>query len=93
MNDKGLPSRSPISGLRLVICDLSNTPYIDVAGTRMLERLHDDLKASAIELRLVEAHAKQRDILRAEGLDKLVGPIHRRASLSDTVTDFLEKTP
>jgi high affinity sulfate transporter 1 len=75
--------------LRLVICDLSNSAYVDVAGTRMLVRLHDELKAIGIELRIVEAHARQRDLLRAEGLDKLVGPIHRRASLADAVAEFL----
>jgi MFS superfamily sulfate permease-like transporter len=30
------------TGLRLVICDLSNTPYVDVAGARMLARLYDN---------------------------------------------------
>jgi SulP family sulfate permease len=78
-------------GLRLVICDLSNSAYVDVAGTRMLARLHEELQVLGVELRIVEAHAKQRDILRAEGLDKLVGPIHHRASLSDAVADFLGK--
>ena len=79
------------SGLRLAICDLSNSSYIDVAGARMLARLHEELKSLGVELRIVEAHAKQRDILRAEGLDQLVGPIHRHASLADTVAEFLGK--
>jgi hypothetical protein len=26
-----------------VVYDLSNTPYVDVAGARMLRRLHDEL--------------------------------------------------
>jgi len=75
-------------GLRLVICDLSNTAYVDVAGARMLARLYDELKTLGIEMRIVEAHARQRDILRAEGLDKLVGPIHRRDSLVEAVEEF-----
>jgi len=78
------------TGLRRVICDLSNSTYVDVAGAGMLTRLHDELKTLGIELRIVEAHAKQRDILRAEGLDKLVGPIHHRVSLADAVTEFLD---
>jgi SulP family sulfate permease len=78
-------------GLRHVICDLSNSPYVDVAGSRMLTRLHDELKVLGIELRIVEAHAEQRDILRAEELDKLVGPLHHGSSLADAVTDFLGK--
>jgi MFS superfamily sulfate permease-like transporter len=30
-------------GLRRVVYDLSSTPYVDVAGARMLRRLHDEL--------------------------------------------------
>ena len=75
-------------GLRLVICDLSNSPYVDVAGARMLARLYEDLKARNIGLRVVEAHATERDILRAEGLDHLVGPIERKTSLNDALAEF-----
>lgn len=81
--------REAPAGLRLVICDLSNTPYVDVAGSRMLARLHEELKVLAIDMRIVEAHASQRDILRAEGLDKLVGPIHRRSTLIEAVGEHL----
>jgi len=78
-------------GLRLVVCDLSNSSYIDVAGARMLARLHDELKTLSVELRIVEAHAKQRDLLRAEGLDKLVGQIHHGSALADAVAEFVGK--
>lgn len=81
--------RESLTGLHLVICDLSNTPYVDVAGSRMLARLHDELEPLGIDMRIVEAHAEQRDILRAEGLDKLVGPIHRRSTLAEAVAEFL----
>jgi sulfate permease, SulP family len=84
--------RATPPGLRLVICDLSNSAYVDVAGTRMLVRLYEDLKSLGIDLRIVEAHAKQRDILRAEGLDKLVGPIHHGSALADAVTDFFNSS-
>jgi SulP family sulfate permease len=83
--------RESAPGLRLVICDLSNSAYVDLAGARMLKRLHVEVETLGVELRIVEAHAEQRDILRAEGLDKLVGAIDRRASLADTVTEFLSK--
>jgi len=49
--------RDTPTGLRLVICDLSNSPYVDLAGARLLARLHDELKAMNIELLVVEAHA------------------------------------
>ena len=80
-------------GLHVVICDLSNTPYLDVAGTRMLARLYDELKTMGLELLVVEAHATERDILRAEGLDKLVGPIHRETSLTDALADLKKADP
>jgi sulfate permease, SulP family len=82
------------AGLRRVILDLSNAPYIDVAGVGLVTRIHDELKNLGIDLRIVEARSKQRDILRAEGLDKLVGPIHHGASLAEAVDEFLDsKTP
>jgi len=80
--------RDTPTGLRLVICDLSNSPYVDLAGARLLARLHDELKAMNIELLVVEAHATERDILRAEGLEKLVGPIDRHISLADAIADL-----
>ncbi len=80
-------------GLRLVICDLSNSPYVDLAGARMLARLHDELQAQSVGLRIVEAHATERDILRAEGLEHLVGPIDRQTSLTDALAEFNRTTP
>jgi high affinity sulfate transporter 1 len=80
-------------GLHVVVCDLSNTPYLDLAGVRMLARLYDELKTMNIELLVVEAHATERDILRAEGLDKLVGPIHRETSLADALADLKNENP
>jgi SulP family sulfate permease len=82
--------RTSPAGLKLVICDLSNSAYVDLAGARMLARLHDELRALGIELRVVEAHATERDILRAEGLEHLVGPIQRQVSLADTLDQFIK---
>jgi high affinity sulfate transporter 1 len=80
-------------GLHVVVCDLSNSPYLDLAGVRMLTRLFDELKTLGIELLVVGAHATQRDILRAEGLDKLVGPIQRDISLDDALADLKKEPP
>ncbi len=79
--------RSQSDGLKLVVCDLSNSPYVDHAGARMQARLHDELQPLGIELRVVEAHATERDILRAEGLEKLVGHIDRQKSLADILAE------
>ena len=79
--------------LRLVICDLSNSAYVDLAGARMLARLSDELKAQGVRLRIVEAHATERDILRAEGLEHLVGHIDRQTSLTDALAEFSGQVP
>jgi len=81
-------ARASASLIQRVICDLSNTAYIDLAGARMLVRLNEELETSGIDLRIVEAHGTQRDILRAEGLEQLCGPIKRRISLADAVAEF-----
>jgi high affinity sulfate transporter 1 len=73
------------AGLRRVVYDLSNTPYVDVAGARMLRRLHDELAANKIELRVVGAHSEVRDRLRFEKLQEWVGPINRHVSLGEAV--------
>jgi high affinity sulfate transporter 1 len=71
--------------LRRVVYDLSNTPYVDVAGARMLRRLHDELADKQIDLRVVGAHSEVRDRLRFEKLQDWVGPINRHVSLGDAV--------
>ena len=56
------------SDVRLVACDLSASPYIDLAGARMLLDLHHELASRHATLCIVGAHAQLRDLLRAEGL-------------------------
>jgi high affinity sulfate transporter 1 len=72
-------------GLQRVVYDLSSTPYVDVAGARMLRRLHDELAGRKIELRVVGAHSEVRDRLRYEKLQDWVGPINRHATLQEAV--------
>jgi len=72
-------------GLRMVVCDLSNVPYLDIAGARLLRRLHDELAPAGISFRIVEAHGRQRELLRAEGLEERVGGISRNTTLSKIV--------
>lgn len=68
-----------------VVYDLSNTPYVDVAGARMLRRLHDELADKNIAFRVVGAHSEVRDILRFEKLQEWVGPINRHISLGEAM--------
>jgi MFS superfamily sulfate permease-like transporter len=76
--------RSDVS-IRHVVCDLSNTPHVDVAGARMLVRLHDQLTAAKVDFKIVEAHGPVREILRAEELEARVGSITRHGTLADLI--------
>jgi MFS superfamily sulfate permease-like transporter len=72
-------------GVRRVICDLSNTPYADIAGARILRRMHQELATMSIEFKIAEAHGPVREILRAEGLEPLVGSITRHTNLAEVI--------
>jgi len=74
--------------LRLVICDLSDAPFVDVAGARMLIGLHRDLKKRESQLRIVEAHANTRDLLRAAGLEERVGYLGGHTSVDQAIAEF-----
>jgi sulfate permease, SulP family len=56
------------SAIRLIVCDLSASPYIDLAGSHMLHELHSELVNRGIELRIVGARGWVRDFLRADGV-------------------------
>ena len=54
----------------------------------MLAALEAAWSRQGMQLRLAEAHADVRDILRAEGLEARVSGIDRRTSVEDIVTSF-----
>ncbi len=69
------------SAVRLVVCDLSSSPYLDLAGSRMLHDLHDELRGRGIALRIVGARGRVRDLLRAEDLSEKLGGLDRAVTL------------
>jgi len=60
-------------GIRMIVCDLSASPYIDLAGSRILRLLHAEVAPRGIGLRVVGARGRVRDLLRADGIGELVG--------------------
>jgi len=72
-----------------VICDLSNSPVVDMAAARMLSKLHDDFRKQGVIMRLAETRSVVRDMLRAEGLENRIGPINRHTSVNDAVEALL----
>jgi SulP family sulfate permease len=66
-----------LSNIHVVVCDLSASPYIDLAGSRMLHELYAKLSDSGIPLRIIGAHARVRDLLRADGIIEKIGSLER----------------
>ena len=73
--------------VRAVLIDLSTSPYVDLAGARMLAHLADELARRSIVLHLSEARGDTRDLLRTEGIDKKVGGVDRFTSFADVVDE------
>jgi MFS superfamily sulfate permease-like transporter len=73
------------SSIRLVVCDLSAAPYLDLAGCRMLHELHTEVTARGAVLRIVGAHGASRDLLRADGLENKVGELNRIATVESVL--------
>jgi len=72
---------------KLLVCDLSTSPVVDLAGARMFISLQDEMARRGIALRLVEARSSVRDMLRLEGVEEKVGRIDRTRSLADVVAE------
>jgi SulP family sulfate permease len=75
------------SDVRLVACDLSASPYIDLAGAHMLRNLHDELASRNVAFCIVGAHAQLRDLLRAEGLAEKTDSGQWLRSLDSVLSD------
>jgi high affinity sulfate transporter 1 len=67
----------PPGSTRLVACDLSASPYMDVSGARMLRKLHGALAPQGIRLAVVGARGRVRDLLRRDGVAELLGGVER----------------
>jgi MFS superfamily sulfate permease-like transporter len=73
------------SDVRLVVADLSSSPHIDLAGSRMLHELHGELGQRGIAMRIVGARGRVRDLLRADGLGEKVGGLDRVVTLDSLI--------
>jgi len=77
----------------LVICDLSTSPQLDMAGAHMFLALYAELTKRDIAFRLVEAHSAVRMMLRTEGVEEKVGHVDRFTSLAHAIEDFQSTAP
>ncbi len=77
--------RSLAGAATAAVCDLSASPYVDMAGAAMLRELAGNLSDMGVRLHVVEARSTVRDRLRREGLNHVVGEIDRFTSVADAV--------
>jgi MFS superfamily sulfate permease-like transporter len=63
--------------IETVICDLSASPRMDLAGVRMLAALQEELGRRGMDLVVSNAHGRVRDLMRAEGLDQRIRGVAR----------------
>lgn len=73
--------------LKCVILDLGTSPYVDIAGARLIKKLYLDLQAKGISFKIAEAHARVRDMLRNEDVEFLLGHISRKVTIDDLVNE------
>jgi sulfate permease, SulP family len=74
--------------LNLLILDMSSANYVDVSGARFLLQLENELEKKGISFRIVDALGRVRDILRAEGIEKEIGHISRKSTISEILADY-----
>jgi high affinity sulfate transporter 1 len=76
------------ANVQLVVCDLSASPYIDLAGARMLRAICVALSGRGVPMRIIGAHGSVRDLLRAEGLEKMVGKLDRTLTVDSLLSSL-----
>jgi SulP family sulfate permease len=77
------------ASIRVVVCDLSASPYVDLSGSRALHELHKQLAARGVALRVVGAGARVRDLLRADGLAEKIGRFDRVTTLDAVISEAI----
>lgn len=77
----------PPGAIRLVICDLSATPRIDLAAADMLRKLLAVLDSQGIALAIAGAHGSLRDLLRRDGFAALVGGVERAVAVETLLAE------
>jgi len=83
-----LEAAGPAS-IRVVVCDLSASPYVDLSGSRALHEMYKQLAVRGIALRLVGARARVRDLLRADGVAEKIGRFDRVTTLDAVISEAI----
>ncbi len=83
--------RIEVNPPKLVVLDLSASPYVDLHAAHMLAGLAEELAAAGCRLQVVEARAAVRERLRGAGIDAKLGTVNRMTSVSDAVEAYQEQ--
>ncbi len=78
---------------RCVVLDLSAAGHVDLQSAHALAGLADELKASGVPVRTVEARASVRDRLRTERVDQRLALADRAISVADVVDELCRAAP
>ncbi len=76
--------------VKLVACDLSAAPRMDLPALGMLRKLHTMFAAQGIRFVIAGAHGHVRDLLRRDGFAEVVGGISREATIESILEDAEE---
>jgi sulfate permease, SulP family len=74
--------------LRLVVCSLAVTPWIDLAATDMLYGLRKDFAAKDVIFTISEAHSNAKDTLRSAGVLNEVGGRNLERTTAQVVEEW-----
>jgi sulfate permease, SulP family len=77
--------------VKLVVFDLSSSPYADVAAADMLAELREELKEREIEFKVSNLTGEVRDVLRLADGESLLGDIGHANSVESIVKKWLTK--
>jgi high affinity sulfate transporter 1 len=72
--------------LRRVIWDMSTSPYVDLAGAKLVAEIDAELERRKLDLRIVDAHSTVRELIRKR-CGRAVGEVSRRISIEDAMTE------
>jgi MFS superfamily sulfate permease-like transporter len=78
---------APPGSIRLVACDLSASPTMDLAALAMLRKLHATLAAQGSRLVVAGAHGAVRDLMRRDGFAEVVGGIARETTIDAVLNE------
>ncbi|HKF96527.1 MAG TPA: sodium-independent anion transporter [Gammaproteobacteria bacterium] len=76
---------------RLVVFDLSSSPYMDLSAANMLREVHEALGARGIMMKVSNLTGTVRDLLRRAGMEKVFGDLGPEVTVESVTNEWLAK--